>query len=764
MKFFIRKHWFLLFCFSSAAILRILYLLTPEVDSDQAIIGLAGMHILRGEFPLFFYGGAFEGIIEGYIAAPLFWMFGISRYTLNSIPAVMSLVGIYCIYKLAQIMFGQKVAKLTLLFSCIAPPFFLIRTTVPLEGYIETISLGALTFILTYKIINLPSLDNLKNLVKLYFWLGLITGFAFYLQFHIVPFAITMAIFILLHDKKIIFRKHFLFFIIGFIIGNLPLIIYNITHNFETLSMVGTNNSRFLTTAKNLFFYGYWVILGIKIDNTDIYYIPYISILLKLIYIWFFIYFIFKRKPGSKIIITFLLIFSVTYWLSGKGEVNTRRYLLPLFAVLPVIIGYGLNAIKEKSRLLFYCIVTIILGSNLYTNFSSITIFNPEQLKSYKSKLLQEQKLFDFLKSKNIKGAYALSWWDSFRLNFDCKEEIIFNLFDKDPYQKYQKIVDAIPNPAFIDHYNEFLPTFESIGGSHDSYAIPNERGDTPTFNIYYNFIPASQTLEEIDNSKWTADSSHNRSFATFAFDRDIATRWHSDTAQKKGMSFTLDLGSVHSNVTRLCYHPGPETDCPNSYELYTSINGEQWNRVSQNTNFIIPSFWNGPHPFLRYKNGLIEIDFTPQNVRYLKLVITEDKNPWYWSINEVYVYLQKNTHPKDWNIENLLIYLSTINPDKIYADPWVSSHLPDKFDLNNADKPPRLDFIYSAYVVKQQKLKKYAFVVLEEHYNSFIQQLNGIPCITKDFGAYKLITFSEDVTNSNKFYWDGFHLLKCTL
>jgi len=35
---------------------RAVYLVTPDLDSDMAIVGLMGRHILAGEFPIFFWG------------------------------------------------------------------------------------------------------------------------------------------------------------------------------------------------------------------------------------------------------------------------------------------------------------------------------------------------------------------------------------------------------------------------------------------------------------------------------------------------------------------------------------------------------------------------------------------------------------------------------------------------------------------------------------------------------------------------------------
>lgn len=57
---------------------------TPQTSSDEATMGLAALHIARGqEFPVFFYGQAYMGTLEAYLAAPLFLVSGPSVFALR---------------------------------------------------------------------------------------------------------------------------------------------------------------------------------------------------------------------------------------------------------------------------------------------------------------------------------------------------------------------------------------------------------------------------------------------------------------------------------------------------------------------------------------------------------------------------------------------------------------------------------------------------------------------------------------------------------
>ncbi|MGW0435023.1 ArnT family glycosyltransferase [Micromonospora sp. NPDC003197] len=56
----------------------------PPTNSDEATMGLAALRIARGEdFPVWFYGQAYMGTLEAYLAAPIFALFGPSVLALR---------------------------------------------------------------------------------------------------------------------------------------------------------------------------------------------------------------------------------------------------------------------------------------------------------------------------------------------------------------------------------------------------------------------------------------------------------------------------------------------------------------------------------------------------------------------------------------------------------------------------------------------------------------------------------------------------------
>src|SRR5579885_2614571 len=56
----------------------------PETNSDEGTMGIEAMHIaFQGQHPIYLYGQNYMGVLEAYLAAPFFHLFGVSVFTLR---------------------------------------------------------------------------------------------------------------------------------------------------------------------------------------------------------------------------------------------------------------------------------------------------------------------------------------------------------------------------------------------------------------------------------------------------------------------------------------------------------------------------------------------------------------------------------------------------------------------------------------------------------------------------------------------------------
>ena len=116
--------WFLL-AFGVATVVRLLLLRIPTLWYDEATTGLLGLAVLRGELPVYFFGQAFMGALDGYLAAPVYWALGVSARTLELVTVLLALAGVGLTVRLAHDAFGSKAALFTALLLAVPPNFLL---------------------------------------------------------------------------------------------------------------------------------------------------------------------------------------------------------------------------------------------------------------------------------------------------------------------------------------------------------------------------------------------------------------------------------------------------------------------------------------------------------------------------------------------------------------------------------------------------------------------------------------------------------------
>jgi len=93
----------LLFCLLIAIVVRAFIVIHTQgfIDGDEALVGIQAQHILRGEFPIYFYNQSYMGSLEAYIMAGIFAIVGPSVWALRAEPILLSLIVVWLTWKLA---------------------------------------------------------------------------------------------------------------------------------------------------------------------------------------------------------------------------------------------------------------------------------------------------------------------------------------------------------------------------------------------------------------------------------------------------------------------------------------------------------------------------------------------------------------------------------------------------------------------------------------------------------------------------------------
>ncbi len=245
-RFALRPYeWFLFALILAATLARLLLIAQnwPITNSDETNMALLARHVAyNGEWPIFFYGLPYMGPIEGYIAAPLFHLFGPSTFALRlGLLPFFTLFAI-CMYFLTRLLYTRGLAVFTVILLCFGSNEVIARQLKAVGEYPEIVFFAAATcLLLVWLALSQPTDDRLARpglrRILVYGLLGLIVGLALWVDFLILPFVGCGALFLFLFCRRELRSRAGISLLLGIIIGAFPLILYNITAPLERNSI-----------------------------------------------------------------------------------------------------------------------------------------------------------------------------------------------------------------------------------------------------------------------------------------------------------------------------------------------------------------------------------------------------------------------------------------------------------------------------------------------------------------------------------------------
>jgi len=234
----VHERW--MFAIVAAATLArfiLIYFNWPVANSDEGNMGLVALHIAyRGDHPIFFYGLPYLGPLEGYIAAPLFRLFGASLFTLRLGLLPLFAAFLICMYYLARLLYTEKFAfAMILLLSFGSGAIILLQVRAvgeypEIELFSALIPLLASWLALTsYPLTHGEARQTRIKRIIIYSILGVAIGLALWVDFLILPLVAITGLFLLLFCYRELFSWAGLGLLLGVILGAFPLIFYNLT-------------------------------------------------------------------------------------------------------------------------------------------------------------------------------------------------------------------------------------------------------------------------------------------------------------------------------------------------------------------------------------------------------------------------------------------------------------------------------------------------------------------------------------------------------
>lgn len=202
-----------------AVLLRIVLTLQawPQTNADEGTMGIMALHIAyRGERPIFFYGQDYMGVLEAYLAAAVFHIFGASVFTLRLVTMLLFALFLTGIYLLASLLYTKKLALVTLALLSLGSVIMLDTELIALGGYPELLLFGTLAFLLaSWLAISSGQYWSLRRqllrFIALGAW-GLVVGLGFWSDYALLSLALISLLLLLVFCWRDLLKGGILYF------------------------------------------------------------------------------------------------------------------------------------------------------------------------------------------------------------------------------------------------------------------------------------------------------------------------------------------------------------------------------------------------------------------------------------------------------------------------------------------------------------------------------------------------------------------------
>jgi 4-amino-4-deoxy-L-arabinose transferase-like glycosyltransferase len=649
------------------------------IESDEAIVGLMGKHILEGRgIPVFYYGQAYMGSLEAIFAAISFFFFGVNNWALKLVPLFFSILLIAITYQIGLILSGRVTARIASLFLAIAPSPLIIWSLKARGGFIETLVIGSSAILITFILLLREAPDYRKDR-SLWFTISAILGLGWWTNnqiiFYIAPLGLVLFIRLLMHKKFLNQLKITVGSILFFILGSLPFWIFNLREkpkwpSFEVL--FGNTSGNYASK----YFEDYWstalpIILGARQFWSDYETFSGAALTAYLLYglslgLGFFLALrispitSYNRKLPLLCLVLFLVFVPTIFSLSSFGWLSKApRYLLPLYSILPLLLAMSLSLPIQsrnfKLKLSGYGLVFGITLLNLSSNYLH-GIADEGQPVVFKRERVAEDhsRLYDWLKSKGISHVYT-NYWIGYRIAFETNEDITFTRFGtprslriseyethNPPDEVSGKTFVLVPEEAKV--FIEWLDLFGKDFSTHDL-------GD---YIVFYDIIDKSsygtKIPIEIDQISyfippWGKEPPKVSKNIKGLIDGNRHTRWGTGTPQAPGMAIEINLDKV-TPVSRIVLdHTDFAHDIPSALRItgYNDLEG---------TSQILFNMRDAKHYSEINEYGILsplwDIRFDTVLIDRLRFELMEGKLIFDWSMNDLEVFSPEDTVIKD--------------------------------------------------------------------------------------------------------------------
>ncbi|KPL74346.1 hypothetical protein ADN00_13675 [Ornatilinea apprima] len=493
-------------------------------NSDEAIVALMARHILQGARPVFFYGQAYMGSLDAYLAAAGFVLLGEQVMVIRLVQMLLYAGFLVSISAAVRVAFESDEAGIWTAFLLAIPTVNMtLYTTVSMGGYGEALLIGGLQTWLAVITVKRLELDESKSG---YLWLaglglGFLTGLGVWANALSLVFTAPAALIVLFkaaratRERRGDFLWIFAFtFVAGGLVGALPWWGFAVEHGFDHLlgeltgSAVAVEPGSYLSRlgrhTVNFLLLGLPVLLGVR-PPWEIRWLALPLAPLALVFAGLSAAYFAKKTWQER---GFYLLFALSalaliagFLLTSFGVDPSGRYFLPLGAFLAVCGGVFLAAKAPNRRLAWAAVGAVMAFHGVGTVQSALR--NPPGLTTqfYAPAQVDHRyapELIDFLKANQLTRGYT-NYWVAYPLAFLSQEELIYipalpyhpdlrYTARDNRYAPYNDIVAQAEQIAYITTHNE--PLNQQLRGEFKRLGAAWEEKTIGDYVVFYHLNP----------------------------------------------------------------------------------------------------------------------------------------------------------------------------------------------------------------------------------------------------------------------------------
>jgi hypothetical protein len=657
-------------------LLRLLLLRLPRLWYDEATTGLLGLAVLQGELPTYFFGQSFMGALDGYLAAPVYQLFGVSARTLELVPMLLALASVGLTVRLAHDAFGPRAGVFTAVLLALPPNFLLFWSHEARNHYPLTTLLGTLALLLALRA---PAARS-GRATLLFVLLGATLGLAFWTNFLSLVYYPAVAVLLLRRGLRPLVPR-LLAALPAFALGSLPHWLYGVPHGTALpppgrpvgMQTVLTHLAYFGETA--------WpIVAGVPDTLRGGLAGAALALVLGVLHLTAALAAIRgvrgARAPGGAAGLALVVlactnvgIAAVTQYGRGLND-NDPHYLLPLYTALPPLLGRFLAMLPNRRRavVLTAAILSIHAVGALDGSFRNLY---PAIAAAERRELAVQRETVQALERAGLRRVYDSNVGNR-ALSFLSAERVIVSHPYEEIRPRYARAVDGEPEVVWwMSRRSRGLEANFAALGLGFTFRPMSALG-----GAYGGFTLSAPPVREIAPATFRVSASDGAGGVARMTDRIGGTLWSTGRRQRGGEWIHVDLGAV-APVALIRWLPGTFQEVPRGLRLEASGDGVAWRTVVDLPEYLGPLYWSAGRPMARVRSGRVELRVPPVPIRYLRITQTGRDALWAWTIRELHVYGatgEAPAPPVDVDGAALARALGVAGVRRLYADHgWAS-------------------------------------------------------------------------------------------